>query len=163
MAENVRRTIVQLCGPPGVGKSTQAQIWKEKLNSPIILSVDNFIERVARYYRLTYKECCTSKILSRGKKRLTKLVRLAIAHNRDVIWDQTNLIEELRTEHFNKFPSYYKVLGAAKVPSLSFLKERNETRERGKLNFNMVVNRLAKLYRFPDQSEVDKVDFFYEF
>ena len=155
--------LVLLCGPPGSGKTTQAAIWKKKLNNPIYLSIDEFIERVARCKKSTYQEVATSKVYYRGKRRVKRLIEKAKKENRDVVWDQTSLLRREREIRFAMFPDYKHILVYAKKLSKEELIRRNEARPRGPMSVRRIVLPMASRYELPGEAERVNYDESYEF
>lgn len=146
-------TLVLFSGPPGSGKSTQSAFWKKKLDDPIYISTDDLVERYARYTGKTYSEVF-NYVAPRSLKRLKKLVKKAIAEQRNVIWDQTSLTEKIRKERAELFEGYHKVLLCVKAPlDIEELKRRNDTRPRGRMSWFKIVGPMVKSYQYPTLEE----------
>ena len=100
-------TCYMLIGLPGTGKSTWIGSFDEEEQNPVIISSDYFIERFARLCGMTYNEAFPL-VMARGiaNKFIRKRLNKAIAGNRDVLWDQTNLTVKSRKAKMAQLPGY---------------------------------------------------------
>jgi predicted kinase len=128
--------IIMLAGASGSGKSTlRNRILSgvhddlPKLGTmPMIISRDDIIEAWALEdgdsYEVTW--------LCRGDEaedRTFELLDKAVAADRDVIWDQTNLNRRLRAERLEKFPAdYEKICIGLEFPIYVLLQRIEERR-----------------------------------
>ncbi len=166
--ENVKRPrpiLVMLAGPPGTGKSTEVKKWLKAIPDAVVLSTDALIERVARFYKKDYGEIF-HKVIKRANKRFTRMLRKAVAENSSVIWDQTNLTQADRCVKMYNFSNHYKILvsyACKKDPArIALLEHRNNTRERGPLDWNKIVFSMLKKYEEPTPEELTRWDEHYE-
>jgi predicted kinase len=88
------------------GKSTLAAQIAKNLNQPVILSTDTHIERMAEEAGTTYTEIFKDSIKTATQLLHSDLAR-AIADERDIIWDQTNLTRKSRSEKLTRIPQTY--------------------------------------------------------
>lgn len=146
--------LIMLSGPPGCGKSTAVKEWLSRYPDALILSTDALIERYARYVGKTYSEVFFHCV-KRSGKRFTKLLKKAREIQCDVIWDQCNLTQVDRYVKASNFPNHYKILVYAQKNEdmKALLKKRNDTRERGPMNFYKVVGPRIELYEEPEDKE----------
>lgn len=100
-------SLFMLVGLPCTGKSTI--IRKELAQRPqtVVLSTDDFIEVYAETHGVSYNEAFAS-VYGAATANLMEVLRLAIQHDRNVVWDQTNLTAKQRRKKMNHFPSHYR-------------------------------------------------------
>jgi predicted kinase len=154
--------LVMLCGIPTCGKSTyvnklkKLDYWKDA----VVLSTDNYIEKIAQEHNTTYNEIFEDCI-----SEATRQLELAFIESKDkgknIIWDQTNLSVKARKKKLSKLPSFYP-RGVIYFPiSLEEALERNENRE-GKYIPKSVLKRMWHQFEIPTLEEdfdyVEKVD-----
>jgi predicted kinase len=93
-----------LIGVPGSGKTT----WiKNNKNDAVVLSTDDYIERIAAEQGKTYSEVFKDEIDSANTHMSQELTR-AIKNSDDIIWDQTNLTVKSRKGKLSKIPKNYR-------------------------------------------------------
>jgi predicted kinase len=97
-------TLYMLIGVPGAGKTT----WiKNNKGNAVVLSTDDYIEKVAAKQGLTYND--VFKDAMGGAVHNLKLnLKSAIANDRDIIWDQTNLTVKSRRDKLKMVPDNYR-------------------------------------------------------
>ena len=144
-------TLFMLCGPPGCGKSTKAKELKAKYPDAIYISSDEFVERYARWCGISYNDAFF-KAVKRASKRVTKLIKLA--KEKDVIWDQTNLTQAERRARQLNFPNHNYVLHYCPQLNLSYLLDKNKTRDRGAMRREVII-KMHELYEYPDSFELE--------
>lgn len=97
-------TLYMLIGVPGSGKTT----WvKNNKNDAVVLSTDDYIERIAAEQNKTYSEVFKDEIDSANTHMSQELTR-AIKNGDDIIWDQTNLTVKSRKGKLSKIPKNYR-------------------------------------------------------
>lgn len=146
-----------LAGPPGSGKSTKARQLRKDYPEAIYISSDEFIERVARRYGVSYNDIFF-KVIKRATKRVSKLIKKAQEQKLPVIWDMCNLTQAERFVRRSNFPGYHCTLGYTDV-DWDTLVERNNSRERGKLNVDRVLRPKWLSYELPSEAELKLWDF----
>lgn len=144
-------TLNMLAGPPGSGKSTKAHTLKVLYPDAIYISLDEFVERYARWCGKTYNEVF-QKAATAGAKRVKKLVQLAKDKKADIIWDQTNLNFKDRKKKADQFLDYKKILHYTPKLSLDVLLEINKTRERGAMD-EKIIKDMHRFYGLPFKAE----------
>lgn len=103
------KTLIMLCGVPTCGKSTFASDGVRGIDgfsSFVILSTDNYIERKALKYGITYNEAFDKHIYE-ATKSLNESLKVAISFDKNIVWDQTNLTPKVRKKKLNKVPEHY--------------------------------------------------------
>ena len=151
-----KSSIVVLVGLPGSGKSTYVekllQIDKPlgdifSARNYVVISSDNVIEEYAKsvgktyneVFRHAYKEC---------EKIMKENFRNAIATERNIIYDQTNMTAKKRASILSQIPKeYYKIVVHC-TAGLDIVKERLAEREArtGKhIPWNVVEDMLKQL------------------
>jgi len=154
--------LVMLCGIPCSGKSTYVEklkkldYWKDS----VVLSTDDYIEKVAQENNTTYNEIFEDCI-SEATRQLELAFIEAKDKGKNIIWDQTNLSVKARKKKLSKLPSFYP-RGVIYFPiSLEEALERNENRE-GKYIPKSVLKRMWHQFEIPTLEEdfdyVEKVE-----
>jgi len=144
---------VFLCGIPCSGKSTFVNKLK-KLSyweNAVVLSTDNYIEKVAQEHNTTYRE-----IFDECIDEATRQLELALIEAKDrgenIIYDQTNLTVKTRKKKLSKLPSIY-VRGVIYFDvTLEEALRRNENRE-GKYIPKSVLKRMYHQLEVPTLEE----------
>jgi tRNA uridine 5-carbamoylmethylation protein Kti12 len=142
-----------LVGVPTSGKSTYANKLKKLpyWENAIVLSTDNYIERVAQERGLTYNEVFKGNIRFAQISMMKSLCK-AIEENKSLIWDQTNIIRKQRREKLKKIPTHYKKTVVYFVVNLETALKRN-TQRPGKVIPPEVLERMIKEYELPTLEE----------
>lgn len=98
-------TVYMLIGVPGAGKSTwiNSHDWTDT----VVISSDNIIDQRAEAQGKTYSEIFQNEIKS-ATAEMEKNLKAAIAQNKNIIWDQTNLTPKARKGKLDKIPEHYK-------------------------------------------------------
>jgi predicted kinase len=143
---------VMLSGIPTSGKSTYVSrlLEKPEFNNAVVLSTDNYIQKIADQENLTYDEVF-DKTIKDANKQLNLDLSEAIKNNRSIIHDQTNLTIKSRAKKLKKIPDSYKKICAYSVIDLEEATKRNKTRP-GK------VIPLGVLMTMLDDFEIPTVD-----
>jgi len=119
-------TIYMLVGVPGSGKSTW--LSKQDKTNAVVLSTDDYIERVALASGSTYSDVFKNSIED-ASQNLENELAVAIKGKKDIYWDQTNLTARARSKKLDKIPSEYrKVAVFFKTPDDAELKRRLSSR-----------------------------------
>jgi len=100
-------TLYMMVGVPGSGKSTWINSQDFDYKSTIILSTDNYIDKIAMLTDSTYSSVYHSEIKN-ADKNLKESLALAIKNGYDIVWDQTNPSVKVRRKKLNKIPAHYK-------------------------------------------------------
>lgn len=96
-----------LIGVPGSGKSTWIQNQNFNFNNTVIVSTDNIIEDRAVAKGLTYSDIFQDEIKS-ATAEMNDSLKAAIAQQKDIVWDQTNLTKKTRRPKLMQFPIEYE-------------------------------------------------------
>ncbi len=118
-----------LIGFPCSGKSTFLETKLMRVSPTftdlVVVSSDRYIDEAAQKLGIGYAEAFPMFIKDATKKAKASVVS-AIESSHDVIWDQTNLTKEVRTQRLNRFPSktYLKVGYVFPVEDPAILFER---------------------------------------
>lgn len=118
-----------LSGIPTSGKSTYVSrlLEKPEFNNAIVLSTDNYIQKIAEQQNSTYDEVF-DKTIKDANKQLNLDLSEAIKNNRSIIHDQTNLTIKSRAKKLKKIPDSYKKICVYSVIDLEEATKRNKTR-----------------------------------
>lgn len=124
------KTLIMLCGVPTCGKSTFASDGVRGIDgfsSFVILSTDNYIERKALKYGITYNEAF-DKYSYDATKSLNEFLRFAVSFDKNIVWDQTNLTPKVRKKKLDKIPEHYAKIAVWFDVSLEEAMIRNQKR-----------------------------------
>jgi predicted kinase len=147
--------LIMLSGVPTSGKSTfvkfllSQRYWKDK--NPVVLSTDNYIEKVAQEHNTTYNEIFEDCI-SEATRQLELEFNMAKDKDRNIIWDQTNLSRKTRKKKLSKLPSHYHRGVIYFTVSLEDALERNKHRE-GKFIPESILKRMWHQFETPTLEE----------
>ena len=142
-----------LCGIPTSGKSTYVKnlLSQSYWERAIVLSTDNFIEKVAQEYGKTYDEVFKSTI-GKATDFMWEQFQFAIHEGRDIILDQTNLTRKTRKDKTSKVPNTYHKRAVYFEIGLKEALERNKHRE-GKFIPESVLKRMYHSFEIPNSNE----------
>lgn len=135
MHEDNRLIAYILVGLPGSGKSTLRSRLREQYEVPgnkgslIEISSDDYIESYAESCGKTYNEVFKEAV-GPAQKHMEYLLATAIATERNIVWDQTNLTKNKRKQILNKIPHEYKKVCLYVGTDLAECLLRNSQRER---------------------------------
>jgi tRNA uridine 5-carbamoylmethylation protein Kti12 len=151
-----------LCGIPCSGKSTYVNRLKKipYWENAVVLSTDNYIEKIAQENNTTYSEIFEDCI-DEATRQLELAFIMAKDKGKNIIYDQTNLSRKTRKKKLSKLPSLY-ARGVIYFPiSLEEALRRNENRE-GKYIPKSVLKRMYHQFEVPTLEEdfdyVEKVE-----
>ena len=143
--------LIMLCGIPTSGKSTYVSELLLDYPDAVVLSTDNYIERVARETGKTYNEVFESSIKKAGDHLYRQLYG-ARDEGKVVIWDQTNLTSKTRKKKLKNFPFSYTKRCVYFEVSIDEALERNKRRE-GKFIPKEVLKRMYSQFEIPTENE----------
>ena len=144
---------VMLVGIPCSGKSTFVNRLKKIpfWENAVVLSTDNYIEKVAQEHNTTYSEIFDDVI-----KDATRELEIAFIEAKDkgknIIYDQTNLTVKTRKKKLSKLPSHYARGVIYFEISLEEALERNKHRE-GKFIPENILKRMYHQLEVPTLEE----------
>jgi len=144
---------VMLVGIPCSGKSTFVNRLKKIpfWENAVVLSTDNYIEKVAQEHNTTYSEIFDDVI-----KDATRELEIAFIEAKDkgknIIYDQTNLTVKTRKKKLSKLPSHYARGVIYFEISLEDALERNKNRE-GKFIPESILKRMYHQLEVPTLEE----------
>ena len=153
---------VFLCGIPCSGKSTYVNKLKKipYWENAVVLSTDNYIEKVAQEHNTTYNEIFEDCI-SEATRQLELAFIMAKDKGKNIIWDQTNLSVKSRKKKLSKLPSFYARGVIYFEISLEEALERNKNRE-GKFIPENILKRMYHQLEIPTKNEdfdyVEKIE-----
>ena len=153
---------VMLVGIPCSGKSTYVEKLKTipYWSNSVILSTDNYIEKVAQEHNTTYNEIFEDCI-SEATRQLELAFIMAKDKGKNLIWDQTNLTVKTRKKKLSKLPSFYARGVIYFEISLEEALERNKNRE-GKFIPESILKRMYHQLEIPTKNEdfdyVEKIE-----
>ena len=144
---------VMLVGIPCSGKSTYVEKLKTipYWSNSVILSTDNYIEKVAQEHNTTYNEIFEDCI-SEATRQLELAFIMAKDKGKNLIWDQTNLTVKTRKKKLSKLPSFYARGVIYFEISLEEALERNKNRE-GKFIPESILKRMYQQLEVPTLEE----------
>ena len=151
-----------LVGIPCSGKSTYVEKLKTipYWSNSVILSTDNYIEKVAQEHNTTYNEIFEDCI-SEATRQLELAFIMAKDRGENLIWDQTNLTVKSRKKKLSKLPSFYARGVIYFEISLEEALERNKNRE-GKIIPESILKRMYHQLEIPTKNEdfdyVEKIE-----
>lgn len=131
MYEDNRLIAYILVGLPGSGKSTVRYRLREQHNDGLLIEIssDDYIERYAKARGQSYNEVFKQAV-GPAQKHMENLLAAAIATERNIIWDQTNLTKNKRKQILKKIPDQYKKVCLYVGTDLAECLLRNSQRER---------------------------------
>jgi predicted kinase len=146
-----------LVGVPASGKTTWLRDSDIDWNRTTLLSTDNIIEREAAALGKTYNDVF-KKVIKQATREMNQRLQQAIADNRDIVWDQTNLTPDSRKSKLEKIPAtYQKVAVYFPVPNTREWQRRLNSRP-GKIIPQHVLVSMGQGFTMPSQAEgFDKI------
>ena len=150
-------TLWMLVGVPASGKTTWLRDSDIDWNRTTLLSTDNIIEREAAALGKTYNDVF-KKVIKQATREMNQRLQQAIADNRDIVWDQTNLTPDSRKSKLEKIPAtYQKVAVYFPVPDTREWQRRLNSRP-GKIIPQHVLVSMGQGFTMPSQAEgFDKI------
>lgn len=152
--KNVETTLpklIMLIGLPASGKSTLSETLAQD-NQAIIVSSDNYIEAMAKDAGKTYNEVFRENIKG-AEKHVKAQVNHAVKEGISIVWDQTNLSEEVRRKRLGFIPSHWeKIAVDVKCGDFDVWKKRLMSRP-GKTIPAPVIETMMKTYQKPLEAE----------
>ena len=144
---------VMLVGIPCSGKSTFVNRLKKIpfWENAVVLSTDNYIEKVAQEHNTTYSEIFEDCIDEATRQLELSLIE-AKDKGKNIIYDQTNLSIKTRKKKLSKLPSLYARGVIYFDISLEDALERNKHRE-GKFIPESILKRMYHQLEVPTLEE----------
>ena len=149
MMEN-QPTLTMLCGSPCSGKSTYVRKLLLECDG-VVLSTDNYIDRMATKLNSTYSQIF-DEYIDAASEELELELKEAIRQNKNIIYDQTNLIPKARKKKLNKIPLYYIKYAVWFDEPLQVVLDRNENRP-GKYIPESILRRMHSQFERPTLEE----------
>ena len=142
-------------GIPGCGKSTWAgkveglpsarmQLLGDPRQSCVVLSTDDIITQIGSEYGFSYNDAF-QKLYPFAEKVMYKDLEAAVAVERDIYWDQTNLTAKVRRRKLEMIPAYYMKVAVCFATSLDEAKKRNEKRSAKVIPAHVIDNMWQQL------------------
>lgn len=137
-------TCYQLVGIPGSGKTTwyQNQEWMQDF---AYISTDTFIEKFAESTKKSYSDVFQQYMPAAVNLMAQKVIE-ARTNNKDIIWDQTSTTFESRQKKFKMLPNYNHIAVVFKMPNLSELNRRLNSRPGKHIPDNVVKQMIENFF-----------------
>lgn len=149
--------VYMLVGVPGSGKSTWIANQPFDWNNTVILSTDNYIERVAKSQGKTYSDIFQDTIKD-AEANLQASLKDAIKNGHDIIWDQTNTTAKNRQRKLQSFPKEYEKIGVMfPVPASAELKRRLGNRPGKNIPDHVMQSMISSLQEPTEAEGFDKI------
>ena len=143
-------TLYMLVGVPGSGKSTW--LSKQDLSNAVVLSTDNYVEHFAKLNNTTYTDIF-KKVIGEATRLMKEDLRKAIADQKDVYWDQTNVTAKARAPKLAQVPhTWEKVAVFFPTPPHPELTRRLASRPGKTIPANVVLAMASQL-ETPSEAE----------
>jgi predicted kinase len=151
-------SITLLIGPPAAGKSTYRKPYESDRNY-VILSTDDMIDQYAATEGISYSEAFNKLDLKLLTQQMMEQFRAAIADERNIIVDRTNMTVKSRRRILANVPkAYTKNAVVFQVPRPVLDARLTERAERtGKYIPESVVDDMIKRFEPPTQNEFDNI------
>lgn len=150
-----------LCGVPASGKTTLIQKLLKSNPNIVILSSDDMISKM--YPNLTYNQAY-EKVISKNlfgtiEDDLKKTLQKSVLEHKDIIFDRTNLVQNIRNKWLSYVPDkYYQKIAYLFLIGEKTIYERNEYRaKQGKTIPQSAYDRMVKQFIFPSLVEFDDI------
>jgi hypothetical protein len=145
--------MIMLCGLPTSGKSTYVQKLKtlNQWKDAVVLSTDAYIDKEAKSQGSTYNEVFEDTI-KEATKDLEQNLKNAILHQKNIIWDQTNLTLKTRVRKLKSIPEFYTCDAIYFLISLDEAFKRNHLRP-GKFIPESVLKTMHSQFQIPTLEE----------
>lgn len=151
--------IILLVGLPGAGKSTWTREYLKSNPNTVVVSSDDLIEEFAKENSLTYSEAFKLVNQNEIEKAMMQRFNDAVAEDKDIIVDRTNMTSKGRNKFLSKVSSkYIKTAIVFDVPQdvvESRLKSRAE--QTGKVIPEFVVRSMRSNFQRPTLDEFDVI------
>lgn len=149
--------LIMLIGLPASGKTT----WREQrlVNSveplPVVISQDDLVEAYAKQHGLTYTEAFAKADLKAFERQVKQDFAQAIAENRSVILDRTNLSIKSRRAFRAMVPAHYTRIAVAFEIDPLVQEDRLDRRAAatGKMIPMRVIRQMRASYQRPSHEE----------
>jgi predicted kinase len=150
-------TLWMLVGVPASGKTAWLRDSDIDWNRTTLLSTDNIIEREAALLGKTYSDMF-SRVVKQATREMNQRLKQAVADNRDIVWDQTNITVASRKSKLDKIPAtYQKIAVYFPVPDTREWQRRLNSRP-GKIIPQTVLVSMSQGFAMPSQAEgFDKI------
>lgn len=145
--------LIMLCGIPTCGKSTYVKnlLTQPQWKDAVVLSTDNYIEKVAEEQGKTYDDVFKSTI-SEATDFMWEQLKFAVFEGKNIVIDQTNLTPKTRKQKLARVPSDYRKRAVYFEISLKEALERNKHRE-GKCIPESVLKTMYHSFEIPNNTE----------
>lgn len=144
--------VIMLIGLPGVGKSTWLAQQSIDWNNSVLVSTDNIIDQRAQVQGKTYSQVFKQEIQS-AARLMNSILQRAIADNKDVIWDQTNISAQARKGKLIQFPADYEKIGVFFVTPADEEHQRRLNSRPGKIIPHAVIQNMKAQLQQPTEAE----------
>lgn len=153
------KTCYILVGVPAAGKSTWTANQQFDWLKTVIVSTDNYIDRVAKEQGKTYSEVFKDE-MPRAVDSMVDEVYAAIAAGHDIVWDQTSVSVGTRSKKLRMLPADYRAIAVVfATPEREELKRRLASRP-GKNIPEYAMRSMIKNFEVPTVDEgFDEVRF----
>lgn len=154
----MRKEVILLIGPPGVGKSTWLQ--NAGLYAHVVCSTDDIFERKGADQGMSYNEAFRHFSFKEVESTFKNRMKAAANAGESVVVDRTNLTKKSRAKtlaHFDE--TYHRVFVLFEFSDRAALDERLEKRsvEQGKTIGKKVVDDMLAMYQEPTSDEYDEL------
>ena len=146
--------LIMMCGIPCAGKSSYIRRGIDNtdvFDEYVIISTDDYIEKIARENNSTYNEVFDD-VISEATATMYEELELAIQRGKSIIWDQTNVSRKSRRQKLKKIPDTYTKTAVVLPITLEEAIIRNSQRA-NKFIPRSVITRMYHQFEMPTEDE----------